>query len=130
MSDSLIIMLVATNGLCSDTAYSSLPIRRVTLWVPNVFTPGKQTNRVFAPVGEGIISGELYIFNRQGLLVAYQPDYRQGWDGTYNPPASNPGTGNTTYLCPQAAYVWLLIYRTIDAPSLSRQAKGTVTLLR
>ena len=130
VSDSLIIMLVATNGLCSDTAYSSLPIRRVTLWVPNVFTPGKQTNRVFAPVGEGIISGELYIFNRQGLLVAYQPDYRQGWDGTYNPPVSNPGTGNTTYLCPQASYVWLLIYRTIDAPSLSRQAKGTVTLLR
>jgi gliding motility-associated-like protein len=92
---------------------------RISLWVPNTFTPGEETNRLFAPVGEGIISGELFIYNRQGLLVCHKPDYRDGWDGTCR-----------GIPCKQDSYVWHLIYRTADAPQLDKRATGTVTLLR
>ncbi|MBP5547740.1 MAG: gliding motility-associated C-terminal domain-containing protein [Bacteroidales bacterium] len=117
--DSVILMLVSGYGICLDTAIVVIPVMRISLWVPNTFTPDEETNRLFAPVGEGIISGELFVYNRQGLLVCHKNDYRDGWDGTYR--------GIT---CKQDSYVWHLIYRTADAPQIDRRASGTVTLLR
>lgn len=117
--DSITLMLVSGHGTCLDSAIAVIPITRKSLWVPNTFTPDKETNRLFAPVGEGIIRGELYIYNRQGLLVCHQPDYRDGWDGTH-----------LRIPCKQDSYVWHLIYRTADAPKVDKRASGTVTLLR
>lgn len=117
--DSVLLMLVSGRGTCLDTAIAVILVMRISLWVPNTFTPGEETNRLFAPVGEGIISGELYIYNRQGLLVCHKPDYRDGWDGIHR-----------GIPCKQDSYVWHLIYRTADAPQLDKRATGTVTLLR
>lgn len=117
--DSVTLMLVSGYETCLDTAIAVIPMKRISLWVPNTFTPEEETNRIFAPVGEGITRGELYIYNRQGLLVCHQTDYRDGWDGTYQ------GTP-----CKQDSYVWHLIYRTADEPQIDKRATGSVTLLR
>lgn len=116
-ADSVVLMLVVANGECSDTARAVVPIRRSTLWAPNVFTPGEDINNRFRPVGEGIAEGELYIYRRNGMLVAHLPDYRTGWDGT-----------KRGHRCAEETYVWVLLYRTTDNRDL-RKAVGTVTLI-
>ena len=106
----------------SDTVV--VPVIETTLWVPNSFTPDEETNSRFAPVGKGIVEGELYIFNRQGLQVFHTNDWEHGWDGVYQ------SSSGVEHLCPQAAYVWLFLYRNADQSQILRKAVGTVTLLR
>lgn len=123
--DTSVLQLEVFNGFCHDTAVALLPVTRVSLWAPDAFTPEEEINNRFLPVGEGILDGILYIYARNGLLVATLPDITdfsdrsQGWDGRHN------GT-----LCPQDAYVWILYYHSADNPAIIRTAKGTVTLLR
>ena len=117
--DSVALLLVASNDLCTDTASATIPIRTHHLFAPNVFTPDEATNRRFLIAHHGIIQYELTIYTRQGLLVFHTLDPDQGWDGTHN------GTP-----CPQATYVWVLNYRTNVSPQYQQTAKGTVTLLR
>ena len=122
--DTLRLALSVFNGQCTDTALRLLPINRVALFAPNVFTPLRDNNREFIIVGHGIYSAELYIYNREGLLIyrgsATSPDgnIELTWDGRRTDGA----------MCLQANYVWKLVYRAADRTD--RTEVGNVLLLK
>ncbi|MBR4230272.1 MAG: hypothetical protein IKR83_06135 [Bacteroidales bacterium] len=124
--DTLQLALRVFNGQCADTAIRLIPINRVSIFAPNVFTPLRDNNQRFIVVGTGIRSAELFVYNREGLLI-YQtsgtaPDGNilLEWDGR-----RKDGT-----LCLQANYVWKLVYHTIDPLQNAATEVGNVLLLR
>ena len=117
--DSLEVMLVLNSNSCPDTPRQVVPFLHIARWVPNVFTPGSETNNRFAVVLNEGEAEEMYIYNSNGLLVRLIEGPSPEWDGTRDGVA-----------CPQGTYVWLLRYRTSDQPSACMTLAGTVTLLR
>lgn len=118
--DSLQIMLVAMEPLCSDTARVTLLIDRSRLTLPNAFTPNEATNNIWQPVGYEIEEMELWIYNRQGLLVKHLEGINPQWDG-------RDGDGN---ICPQGAYVYHLRYIPAARPLQPKNETGTILLIR
>ena len=118
--DSLELMLSVYNGQCYDTAIHILPILRVALFAPDIFTPTEETNNRFVILTQGIIDCELRIYNREGLLVYTTDNPSAGWDGR-----RKDGTP-----CQQGNYVWKLTYHSIDHPQSTRSEVGTVLLIR
>lgn len=92
----------------------------ITFFCPNTFTPnGDGINEVFTPVGVGIVTYKLQIFNRWGELFFETDSMDQGWDGTLD---------NTRVQ--QGVYVWIADYTTIcDSERIHRQV-GHVLLYR
>lgn len=105
---------------CSDTAMT-LPVKSTVLWFPNAFIPGADENNTFGVVtAANIIYYEIYIFNRQGLLVHHSTDPEQPWDGL-----ASDGSE-----CMQGTYVYYYRY-TLDSNSDNiLEGRGTVTLIR
>ena len=124
--DTLTLALRVYNGQCGDTAIRPIPIQRVALYAPNAFTPLRDNNQRFVILGYGITEAELYIYNREGLLVySTQDTYPDGkleigWDGR-----RNDGT-----LSLQGNYVWKLIYRTVDTHHKKQSEVGNVLLIK
>lgn len=119
-ADSLPVTLVAvSNEGCTDTAITVILIDRATLFTPNVFTPSESTNNTWQPVLLDILSLEIWIYNRQGQIVAHLEGTDAYWDGTSN------GTP-----CPQGAYVYTLLYRPKARPEKQIRTNGTILLLR
>ena len=79
-------MLIASNGICSDTAYSVIVIQDgFTLEIPNVFTPnGDNINDYFTITSTGVKNIELQIFNRWGQLMYSFTGAKAAWDGITN----------------------------------------------
>lgn len=117
-SDSTALALVALNGVCSDTALRIIPIRKQSIFTPNVITPQVSTNNKFSISLQGVVEYELFIYNRSGLLVFHSTDSNETWDGTYQ--------GN---YCPQDSYVWVVRYRSEVDPQYWHTDKGTVTII-
>ena len=114
--DTLTVALSLFNGQCWDTVTRLLPVRRVAVYAPNVFTPTIETNNRFVLFTQGVLEGVLSIYNRDGLLVYRTTDFtEEGWNG-----------GG----CPQGNYVWKLEYRAINYPSATQVEVGTVLLIR
>ena len=65
------VSLEVSNGNCTDIATAQIIIDPVfTFYIPDVFTPnGDRLNDKFTPFGEGIVSYEIFIFNRWGEQV-------------------------------------------------------------
>lgn len=118
-ADSVLLTLVAFNESCADTLRHTLPISHTAVWVPNIFTPNQETNNRFGIVINEGVAEELFIYNRNGLLVAHIVGADPQWDGTHE------GTP-----CPQGGYVWHLSYRRNDKPDELHTLTGTITLLR
>ncbi len=118
-ADSVVVALRVYNGMCHDTAVTVLPVHRVAVYAPNAFTPLRDNNNLFIIVGQGIEEGELYIYNREGLLVHYTRDYTKGWDGRRDADGA---------LCPQGSYVWKLTYQATD--HTTRTEVGTLLLIK
>ena len=124
--DTLELALRVFNGQCADTTIRPIPINRVSIFAPNVFTPLRDNNQQFIIVGQGIRNAELYIYNREGLLI-YNTETTNsdgnltiGWNGR-----RNDGS-----LCLQANYVWKLVYKTVDPLQKAETEVGNVLLLR
>lgn len=115
--DTIAIGLSLYNGQCHDTAVYLLPLLKVVVYAPNVFVAGSDgENNRFTLSTQGITDGELFIYNREGLLVYHTTDFENlGWDG-----------GN----CPQGNYVWRFNYHATDFPTSLKTDVGTVLLLR
>lgn len=118
--DTLFLSLFLFNGQCPDSTTHAVPILHVALFAPNAFTPAGEDNNRFCIQGHGILSAQLHIFNRNGLLVYRTSELADGWDG-------NSLNGSP---CPQGSYVWHLTYRSLTNPSDNQSATGTVLLLR
>ena len=116
--DSVVVTLIAFSDLCSDTTEKTIPIKQQTLYLPNAFTPNESTNNTFSVFYDGIIEYELYIYNRQGILLFQSKTNGEAWDGRYN---GMP--------CPEGSYVWLVKYRSEVDPQYWHYDKGTVTIL-
>ena len=90
-----------------------------TLYVPNTFTPGEQSNTIFRVQGSEILDFEMYIYNRRGQMVYHTYDINQGWDGRFD-----------GMECPQGAYVYRLRYRTSIIQNSWESMSGTLLLIR
>ncbi len=118
--DSLPVTLVAYSiEGCTDTTTEVIHIDRAAIALPNVFTPGESTNNTWQPGLRDILSMELWIYNREGLLIFHQEGTGTRWDGTKN---GEP--------CPQGAYVYTILYRSKMRPDIQKKINGTITLLR
>ena len=119
-SDSISIMLVAANDLCSDTMTQIVPIVRDELFVPNVFIPQRDdVNGQFCVFGKDLIDIEINVYNRFGLKVYHSVDLQSCWNGNCDGKA-----------CPQGTYSYYIRYRTAAMPNGYREVVGTVLLLR
>ena len=115
--DSLLVMLVNYNELCSDTAYATVGVIKQELWFPNVFTPDEATNNIFKGHGVNITQYDLQVYTKWGDRIFRTHQLDEGWDGTFNGVRS-----------PVSAYVYRCDYRTLDGAM--KTVIGTVTLLR
>lgn len=120
--DSVSVNLRICNSLscCADTTMN-FPVKSTLLWFPNAFTPESNSNNTFGVVtAANIIFYEIFIYNRQGLIVYHSDDPEQNWDGLNK-------YGNK---CPQGAYVYYYRYIVDSSPKNILSGKGTVTLIR
>ena len=117
--DSLLLTLVAINEACADTLTRAVYVDRSDLWVPNIFTPDKVGNNLFAPILNRRVAEEMFVYNRNGLLVFHVEGDNPVWDGTCK-----------GVQCEQGAYVWVLRYHSVETPERHESAFGTVTLVR
>ncbi|MBP5548053.1 MAG: gliding motility-associated C-terminal domain-containing protein [Bacteroidales bacterium] len=118
--DSLEILLVAASAIgCIDTARGMVRNDRSIVWPPNAFTPDEQSNNRFFLSSFDIISGEVYIYSREGTFITSFDVLTGSWNGKYK--------GKD---CPQGTYVWTLRYISRANPRMEQKATGTVTLLR
>ena len=118
--DSLPVVMYATSrDGCHDTAAMTITLRNTDIWAPTAFTPGEPTNNTFAIYAADLQSLELFVYSRDGLIVAHLETVDGSWDGTYNGKA-----------LPQAAYVWQARYTFRHSPSKVHRKTGTVLLIR
>ena len=75
--------IVSNEYACSDSTDRSITITTgYKIFIPNSFSPnGDDINDYFRPLGEGIKSYHITIFNRWGQQVYASYDYENGWDG-------------------------------------------------
>lgn len=90
-----------------------------TVWVPNIFTPGRDNNNRFLPKTMFVKDQEytMRIYNRFGLLVFETNDINEAWDGRYK-----------GKVVPAASYVYIIQY--LGDNNYSNIIKGTVTVLK
>lgn len=119
--DSLPVQLIvySVEG-CSDTTKTVIFVDRSSFFAPNAFTPDQSSNTTWHPVGNMIADMEIWIFNRQGALVAHLEGVDAEWDGKSL--AGSP--------CPQGAYVYHLQYHSTYSPNQLQKQTGTILLIR
>ena len=118
--DSLCVLLVArTSGGCVDSVWGMVHCNRTLIWVPNAFTPDEPENNRFVIITSQLATGEVWIYNRAGLLVTHFDVHDGSWDGSYH-----------GVPCPQGAYTWIMRYTTAGQPRQELTKKGTVMLIR
>ncbi len=78
-----ISLLVVNKTGCKDSITHCLNIMpAINLYIPDAFTPnGNNLNETFGPVGTGMLSYSMYIFNRWGDEI-YSTSNSQPWNGS------------------------------------------------
>lgn len=115
-TDDYNVMLVVSNGSCSDTAYATVLVGH-GIEIPNVFTPnGDGINDDVVITGFTITEFRMSIFNRWGQLMFETDDINNRWDGTTV--GGNP--------CPDGTYFYVVNAKT-KRGDLNRN--GTITLI-
>ena len=118
--DSVPVTLVAINALgCNDTLTQTIYLQRPSIWAPNAFTPEEATNNLFCIKEDNMLTEEVFIYTRTGVLVAQLDGMTDCWDGKLN-----------GQLLPQGVYVYLIRYTTTYEPHNPLVKKGTILLLR
>lgn len=120
-SGTYIISLIVSNALgCADTLDLPLQvIEQESFFVPNSFTPDEDLiNENFRVFGRGIVSGEMYIYDRWGQPVFDTNDIFTGWNGRLKN-GSNAMIGVYVY---NIKIVWFT--------GRQFEKRGTITLIR
>jgi gliding motility-associated-like protein len=78
-------MVVTNIKGCLDSVTNCLVIEpAINLYIPDAFTPnGDKKNETFGPIGTGMQSYSMYIFDRWGTLL-FSTTNNQQWNGTAN----------------------------------------------
>jgi gliding motility-associated-like protein len=128
---SYVVMLIAINGACADTAYATINTGSASIFIPNVFSPNNDGNNdVFGFSASGIETFHCMIYNRWGQLMAELSTPDAFWDGR---DANGTEVPEGVYFFMLEATSSLLIYVAThtDLPAgKSLHAEGTVTLIR
>lgn len=114
------IVRVSTPGDCFafDTINITVFTTRPDIFVPNAFTPGGNSNRIFRPKPVGIAKFDFFrVFNRYGQLVYSTTATGLGWDGKIN--GVDQGTGTYVWMVQGTDYTGKVIFK-----------KGTMVLIR
>ena len=121
-ADTMEVKLAVHNNYgCDDTATSVIPLHKVSHYIPNVFTPDRNDNNLWAPHIQGNANEiQIWIYNRSGAQVYYSSGSESTWDGT----------DMSGRRCPQGTYVYIIRYRNTLNPEITQDVKGTVTLIR
>ncbi len=117
----IITLIVSSPGGCADTISDTIKINNYfNVYMPSAFTPdGDGRNDLYHPVGNGMASFTMMIFDRWGELLYTTTNMDQGWDGR----------GPHGDALPQDIYVYALDY--ISLFDGQRQKKyGSVLLIR
>ena len=109
----LVITVYSTQHTEQDTDYEH------RIWVPNIFTPDRDINRVFVVKSRYVEEMTVHLFDRMGDWVCTFNGLTESWDGTKN-----------GYPCKGGAYVYKIQYRTKDINGKHPDIVGTVVLLR
>lgn len=117
------IVLYATNGICIDSAKTTVEVKEDLTWyIPNAFTPdGDEVNNVFLPIFNDAFDKQSYtmlIFDRWGEILFETHDTTVGWDGTYN-----------GKLCKEGTYTWKIVIKQ-KVKDYRIDLNGHVTILR
>lgn len=114
--DSLVTLhLTVTHSSFDTTGFSDTS----ALFIPNVFTPDRETNNRFFVCGRGIQDFSLTIFSRWGDVIYHTDSLSAQWDGSYRGRPCLPG-----------AYTYLICYTTKAAPKSTFTRIGQVVILR
>lgn len=106
-------------GCYGQTHYIAVLLENNNLWIPNVFTPGRESNNTFSVNANELSYYHITIFNRLGMKVFHSDDINQPWDGTCN-----------GLPCPMGTYTYTIDYSTNNSPNELLHHTGTVTLIR
>ena len=106
-------------GCYGQTHYIAVLLENNNLWIPNVFTPGRESNNTFSVIANELSYYHITIFNRLGMKVFHSDDINQPWDGTSN-----------GLPCPTGTYTYTIDYSTNNSPNELLHHTGTVTLIR
>ncbi len=118
--DSLPVTLVAYGSeQCTDTHRVVVRIDRSALAVPNVFTPSEDQNNRWRIGQRDVESMQVWIYDRNGLLVATLDGTGAEWDGT-----------SDGHPCRQGAYAFHAEYTTKAYPDRKQTLNGTILLIR
>ncbi len=117
--DTIVVKMLAFTPSCVDSVIKLLPFKKIALHFPNVFTPGRETNNVFAPTIMGVIDFEMWIYDRRGTLLFHTLSADTPWDGTHH-----------GVPCPSGTYTYRCRYRDIYTPIGNQYLMGTVTIIR
>ena len=120
LNDSISLMLIAIGEFCNDTATAKIPVVSDPMYVPNIFTPTKETNKYFGGWGEGISDYEIWVYSREGLLVFHSTSMEETWNGKHQ---------GKDVDCKQGTYTYKVQYRIAGQPDFKKKI-GTVTMIR
>lgn len=121
VSEANIWLIAASPYGCLDTAHLFLPMHKETMYVPTAFMPDNpEGNNIFRSQSLNTVMQEMWIYDRQGRVMAHCTGVDCGWDG-------RDLNGNP---CQQGAYVYIINYTTTHNPRQTQSTHGTVTLIR
>lgn len=115
------VAVLATNGVCSDIAYSIVTIDDDSYAeIPNVFTPnGDQNNDLFYVKAKNVSTIEMSIYNRWGKKIHETSGKQAIWDGNE---ADQKGAPDGTY--------FYIITITFNNNHKQLQQSGFISLFR
>ena len=114
------VMLIVTDGFCSDTAWITIEVfDESALFIPNVFTPNGDNHNDFFSVGKtNIVSIKCQIFNRWGLKMHSWENLDGFWDG--RAPSGDFATDGT----------YFYIIEAVGGDDVEYIKKGSFSLIR
>jgi gliding motility-associated-like protein len=118
-----VVDLIATSihGCVSEATVTIEVQPEFAFYIPNAFTPGSTegVNDIFTGMGIGIVTYEMWIFDRWGVNIYYTNDINKGWDGTVQ---------GKSGLVQQDVYTWKVKLK--DVFNRNHDYVGHVTVLR
>ena len=128
---SYVVMLIAINGACADTAYATINTGSASIFIPNVFSPNNDGNNdVFGFSASGIETFHCMIYNRWGQLMAELSTPDAFWDGRDANGTEVP-EGVYFFMLEATSSLPIYVATHTDLPAgKSLHAEGTVTLIR
>src|SRR5574344_666889 len=90
---------------------------RRELFMPNAFTPSKNTNNIIKPQKTQLLSYDMSIYNRNGVMIFHTTNIDEGWNGYYK-----------GKLCNAGSFVYVIKFTNLA--HYSHTQKGMINLIR